>query len=233
MKGIISTLSFCPSASAFYAAGTLTPTPAPIALYDGAVDEPVIYLGLGDSERKRHGGGVTQLRFNPIKPHLLYGSFRRCGHIYAWDVRQAAGEPVYKYRFANSDSESGTKMTNQRLRFDVDIGGRWLSVGNQDGEISMFDLDSEGEPGGTECPQGIPPSLTFKAHEDAIGSVSFHPLQPVLLSASGSRHFEAPFKTRAQQVSDSSDSDGEDLVGERPLPFPMDASVKLWAFKGD
>lgn len=59
--GIISSLSFCASDPGFYAAGTLTPTPAPIALYDATVDEPVMYLGLSDLERKRNSGGVTQV----------------------------------------------------------------------------------------------------------------------------------------------------------------------------
>jgi hypothetical protein len=111
-----------------------------------------MYLGLGDTERRKLGGGVTQvftilalppssinmdlscekLHFNPTKPHLLYASFRRSGSIYAWDLRggSASGEPLCKYRFVESGS-GGRKMTNQRLRFDVDIGGRWLGVGNQ------------------------------------------------------------------------------------------------------
>lgn len=70
-----------------------------------------------------------------MKPHMLYASFRRCGSVYAWDLRGAGadGEPLCKYRFVDSDSGGGAKreMTNQRLRFDVDIGGRWLGVGNQ------------------------------------------------------------------------------------------------------
>ena len=70
-----------------------------------------------------------------MKPHMLYASFRRCGSIYAWDLRggSADGEPLYKYRFVQSDLSGmqDEKMTNQRLRFDIDIGGRWLGIGNQ------------------------------------------------------------------------------------------------------
>lgn len=72
---------------------------------------------------------------------------------------------------------------------------------------------------------------------DAIGSVSFHPLKPVLLSASGSRHFETHDKMAGKNSpgpldSDSdSDSDAEDAEVKRyPLPYPLDASIKLWAF---
>ena len=76
--------------------------------------------------------GIQQLHFNPMKPHMLYASFRRCGSIYAWDLRGGStnGEPLYKYCFTESGS-GGRKMSNQRLRFDVDIGGRWLGIGNQ------------------------------------------------------------------------------------------------------
>jgi WD40 repeat protein len=188
--GIISSLAFSPySQTSFYAAGTLTPTIGPIALYDASTDEAVMYLGLGDSERSKAGGGVTQvcpltnlrhtpsssltvlgiqqLHFNPMKPHILYASFRRCSSIYAWDLRGGStnGEPLYKYCFTESGS-GGRKMSNQRLRFDVDIGGRWLGIGNQvhsfvpsssgysiadvnvpivaqNGDISLFDLDHE------------------------------------------------------------------------------------------
>ena len=61
-SGIISSLAFSLlSPTSFYAAGTLSPTPSPIALYDASVDEAVMYLGLGDTERRRAGGAVTQV----------------------------------------------------------------------------------------------------------------------------------------------------------------------------
>jgi telomerase Cajal body protein 1 len=84
-------------------------------------------------------------------------------------------------------------MTNQRLRFDVDIGGRWLGIGNQvcsfslhhdfffdllsllmvqNGDVSLFDLDhesvveteTENDLGYGGSVQEIAPTLTFKAH---------------------------------------------------------------------
>ena len=61
-SGIISSLAFSLSSpTSFYAAGTLSPTLSPIALYDASVDEAVMYLGIGDSERRRVSGGVTQV----------------------------------------------------------------------------------------------------------------------------------------------------------------------------
>ena len=60
MKGIISSISFSPSGTV-YAAGSLSPSLGPIAIYDAGTDEVGMYLGLGDQERKAVGGGVTQV----------------------------------------------------------------------------------------------------------------------------------------------------------------------------
>jgi hypothetical protein len=76
---------------------------------------------------------------------------------------------------------------------------------------------------------------------DVIGSVNFHPLQPLLLSVSGSRNF--PLQCN---VSDSSSGDEEDdsdagspqrrvetAQRRRNLePITLDASVKVWHFGG-
>jgi hypothetical protein len=128
-----------------------------------------------------------------MKPHMLYASFRRCGSIYAWDLRNgsADGEPVCKYRFTASDSNGSSadgerKMTNQRLRFDVDIGGSWLGIGNQvcsfpahraylfspvvqNGDVSLFNLDHEIEVdtevgGELDSVNERWPTSKFKAH---------------------------------------------------------------------
>jgi WD40 repeat protein len=70
---------------------------------------------------------------------------------------------------------------------------------------------------------------------DAIGSVDFHPLQPYLLSVSGSRHFPA--------VEESADTDSEEdgrgddgetkpakaMRQRRKLqPLPSDKTISLW-----
>jgi len=172
-----------------------------------------------------------------------------------------------KYRFVESGS-GGRKMTNQRLRFDVDIGGQWLGVGNQNGDVSMFDLEHEIdvnaeaenglENGGSV--QAFRPTLKFKAHGDAIGSVSFHPLHPLLLSVSGLRHFALPSsrsrpstysshsESSPDSTSESEDSaeQGEGYEDEelsvdhtsvnvirgpcRSRPYTLDSSVKIWGF---
>lgn len=84
---------------------------------------------------------------------------------------------------------------------------------------------------------------------DAIGSVAFHPLRPLLLSVSGSRHFdEVPNRDRLDSDSDSEDASAaieeeEDLqrnslrttfiarARTKHGPIAQDASVKLWSFE--
>lgn len=113
---------------------------------------------------------------------------------------RGGGEPFCKYRFADEgNSNSDRKMTNQRLRFDVDIGGRYLGVGNQvrrrilstlsssgaqlpkqNGNVSIFDLDHESaidmeadgadESGKTVSEFG--PKLKFSGHEGSSTRLS-------------------------------------------------------------
>jgi hypothetical protein len=101
-------------------------------------------------------------------------------------------------------------------------------------------------------------ALFFPA--DAIGSVSFHPLHPLLLSVSGSRHFTLPSSkskpSNSSSNSDfSSDSDSEsedadasedcsvdgesspeestDSVRGIPRgvrPYTLDSCVRMWGF---
>jgi hypothetical protein len=58
---------------------------------------------------------------------MLYAAFRRHAGIYAWDIRGDTSTPVRVMH-------AGLGMrptTNQRLRFDVDIAGRWLCSGDE------------------------------------------------------------------------------------------------------
>ena len=79
--------------------------------------------------------------FNPARPYLLYASFRRHDYIYTWDLRGDVSSPLQRFlRNAKDDSVGRVEAveTNQRLRFDVDIGGNWLGIGDQVGiRISM------------------------------------------------------------------------------------------------
>ncbi|KAJ7171274.1 WD40-repeat-containing domain protein [Mycena filopes] len=246
LKGIISALAFAPSYdSDLYAAGSLATTRGNIALFtetDGAV--PVHFVSGGPS------AGVTQLHFNPTRPHILYASFRRQRAIYSWDLRADLSAPVAVYSPTPSalvDAPVPPGETNQKRRFDVDSAGRFLGVGDQEGMINIYDLSPAAEANDAEAGQDtniVTPRLTWNAHGDAIGGVAFHPARAALLSASGSRHFH----THEDGGVDSSDDEEEEeeeaadgVVGEgerrsvrraatRPTPVPLDASLKVWEF---
>ncbi|KAI0350547.1 hypothetical protein OH77DRAFT_1430888 [Trametes cingulata] len=263
LKGIISALAFAPDmSSGLYVAGSLSPsspTSSNIAIFsEDAGEAPVMFVGAEDG---RHGAShgvrasVSQLMFNPARPYLLYASFRRMDSIFCWDLRADVGEPVEIFsRAAVPISGKGRRAaTNQRLRFDIDYGGRWLSVGDQDGGISVFDLAAQPDPAAGENappPSSTPrttPIMQFDGHRDAVGSVAFHPMQPLMLSVSGSRHFEGSAPDSGAS-SDSDDESAEDeptgvnsakpwkspgvtISRKRPQPVALDASVKLWRFE--
>lgn len=76
--------------------------------------------------------------------------------------------------------------------------------------------------------------------QDTVGSVSFHPLRPILLSASGSRHFH-PSSENSDLSSSSDDTDDEpDEISPsnisrpriRSHPVTLDSSIKMWNFDG-
>ncbi|KAG6918477.1 hypothetical protein DXG01_014104 [Tephrocybe rancida] len=210
LKGIISALAFVPSqGSDIYAAGSLSPTSSNIAMFS-----------------ETQGA-------EPVMPHIMYAAYRRHGPIYSWDIRTNVDVPLNVFK-PNTDSE----RTNQKLRFDVDIGGSWLASGGPDGKISMFGLNEPDvlvEPSEDYDTEEMSPALEFDAHTDAIGSVAFNPIYPMLLSVSGSRHFQS------DEGSDSSGSDDDDKGQDsllpprvvhlrKPRPVTLDTSIKTWSF---
>lgn len=120
--GIISSISFCPDYSGLYAVGTYTSTSSCIALFDqsSAAGAPITFL-----EGLRQGG-VTQLQFHPTQPHILFASSRRNAFVQRWDLRNPS-EPLGQDFVRDSES----KGTNQRLRFDIDLGGQCLAAGSE------------------------------------------------------------------------------------------------------
>jgi len=221
-----------------------------------------MYLGADE------GGGVTQLVFNPLKPHLLYATMRGQRAVHMWDLRMTGvaggGAPlrVYEHRphaaqdQGGDEAERARASTNQKIRFDVDPGGQWLSYGAEDGSVSLFDLNGDdstdlvvGGEGGEDTdqePRVILPSLSFGAHQDVACSTSFHPSLPFLLSASGSRHWGLSQGPDADSSSSSSDDDEEEDGGRGDThggstqrstlyagkPVPRDSSVKMWDLGG-
>src|ERR1700728_216461 len=84
-----------------------------------------------------------QLLFDPIRPHILYASFRKHENIYCWDLRgdvsyplnsfkrHAPEYPAYGDMNCDVDTATSNQMTNQKMNFDVDPGGHFLGIGDQ------------------------------------------------------------------------------------------------------
>ncbi|KAF7325105.1 hypothetical protein MKEN_00553600 [Mycena kentingensis (nom. inval.)] len=233
LKGIISALAFQTiyDGSALYAAGSLSATSCNIAVYSEDDDKatPLLFLGGGPA------AGVTQLKFNPAHPHILYASFRRHRAIYAWDLRGPCDMSVTVFSAAADDQtrDGCNEETNQKRLFDVDIGGRYLAVGDQDGDIAIFDLATASA--GTEAEPRATPILRFPAHGDAIGAVTFHPTLPRLVSVGGSWHFDldSGWNSSSEEEGEEEDAPNARTTAitrriEPRIPLPREASVKIW-----
>ena len=56
----------------------------------------------------------------------MYAAYRRHEAIYSWDLRANVDAPICIYQNTNAGRRS-----NQKMRFDVDLGGRCMSTGDQ------------------------------------------------------------------------------------------------------
>lgn len=115
-------MTFCPDYSGLYAVGTYASTSSCVALFDqsSTAGAPIAFL-----EGLRQGG-VTQLQFHPTQPHILFAASRRSAFVQRWDLRNPSA-PLAQDLVRDSES----KGTNQRLRFDIDLGGQCLAAGSE------------------------------------------------------------------------------------------------------
>jgi len=109
----------------------------------------------------------------------------------------------------------------------------------ENGKIDVFehigDLIESAEGSTNQAGAEVVPALEYHAHDDAVGSVAFHPLHPLLLAVSGSRHFDP---IDVEEESPSSGSDDEEVPRGnrqyirrhryRPQPSFRDSSFSLW-----
>ncbi|KDQ12768.1 hypothetical protein BOTBODRAFT_134321 [Botryobasidium botryosum FD-172 SS1] len=217
MKGIISSIAFSPDyASNTFLASTLSSSSNGIALFStdtGGAPQQF----LGGVER----GGVTQVQFNPARPHIVYAASRRSSVIQSWDLRNPDCV-MQEY------DRGGAGTTNQRLRFDLDFSGKVLGFGNQDGEVSLYDISGE----------EATATLRFQGHNDGVGSVAFHPIHPLLMTVSGSRHFleldpTSSESSEAESQLDSGEDEQPATLSRARDPVARDPSLKLWSFGKD
>lgn len=170
-------------------------------LYDHRTREQLAVL-------EGHTGGVTHLDFSACATYLYSGA-RRDGAVYCWDARQMSGA-VYVLRRA-------VESTNQRIYFDVEGCGRHLASGGEDGRVALWDLRDGTAVGG------------WQAAGDTVNGCQFHPVLPLLTTASGQRRFAAAEALEREEEGDEGGGEegfrlGEDencvrvwRLGQRPL----------------
>ncbi|KAF8935400.1 Telomerase Cajal body protein 1 [Haplosporangium gracile] len=234
-KGVISCLAFNPDHSDLYAAGSFLKS---IGLYDSRAEElllllrdknqrangrrskpsPVVTANDDETTPSKNGngatsspmGGLTQVQFSPDGLYL-YSASRQDPFIRCWDIRNTAN---VLFRL-----ERPGELTNQRLGFDVSTDGRWLSTGDMNGDISIFDLN-------------------------VISSAAFHPTGSMLATSSGQRKYELFGTSNTNSDSDSdSDSDVEShskveqaitsVQGKYSDSAVIDNSISLWTLPGE
>lgn len=210
--------------------------------------------------REVEGDGVTQLKFHPCAPWVLFVASRRSDYIYVYDVRYLMGDTARWAFRPLAQAAAGVRSahllaklrrpggrSHQRLYFDVDWAGRWLASGDEEGMIHLWRIDTgrftdQGEPdtefkGDAEVFElELMPDLSWKAHEDAVGSVSFHPYEPWLASVSGSRHWPDSLSAGDSDSEESNDSTSSSASGSKDSPIrrkgwsTLDSSLKIWDF---
>jgi len=51
--------------------------------------------------------------------------------VYSWDIRLNVDMPLEMFQVSSVAKAKSDVRTNQKMRFDIDIGGRFLSIGDQ------------------------------------------------------------------------------------------------------
>ncbi|KAH6912229.1 guanyl nucleotide binding protein [Coprinopsis sp. MPI-PUGE-AT-0042] len=235
LRGIVAALAFSTAygdSDTLFAAGSLSPNRDNIALFmESQGGTPVMSMAGGPR------AGVVQLHFNPYRPHILYAGYRDAGSglIYSWDIRANVDVPIKIYDARPSGYDIPMTMRNQKMLFGMDVMGRYLGAGNWKGEIAVFDVqkDEEALEGNVHEANADfkEPDFRFAAHGDAVGSVSFHPWKPQVLSVSGSRHWQE--EDDSDEEDEESDDSEEEITTSAPQPVrreivSFDSSVKVW-----
>ncbi|KAG8867729.1 hypothetical protein FRC20_005064 [Serendipita sp. 405] len=182
LRGIISSLVFCPDHSGLFAAGTFSSSIGMLSEDTGGQ----ILMYLDDVK-----GPVSQLLFHPTNPRLLFARFRHEQSLYVWDVRNTS--QCYS---SLKGPITSSQPSNQRRYFDIDSSGRWLVDGDQDGNINIYKVDT--------LQSENKSVLSFRAHEDAISTAVFRPTKAMVLSVSGSRRFDV------EKTGNSPEASGDD-----------------------
>lgn len=262
---MISSLTFNPDHSNLYAAGSYLKT---IGLYDGRADELLLLLrdkplnsrkraklfngtsstdtrepttSQSQDQKRPPMGAVTQLQFTPDGLHL-YSASRQDSYIRCWDIRNTA-QVLHRI-------ERPGDLTNQRQSFDISSDGKWLSTGDMNGDISIFNLENpvdgeierltariRGHEGISVlilvhlacliCLVSLLTFLRFQYWSDVISAAAFHPSNSLLATSSGQRKYDLDLSETPSSSEDDSESDSEEQQSARktrPPPSTIAAS---------
>lgn len=119
-----------------------------------------------------HKGGVTFLKYSANGEHLMSGS-RKDANLLLWDMRNLS-LPLYKF-MRRVDN-------NQKVYFDISIGGTWAASGDTRGMVHVWNLRDLND-------DGFPKEIQFPLHQDSCSGVSIHPFLPIIASGSGQFKF--------------------------------------------
>lgn len=271
-RGIVSALAAAADPSQptqeLVAVGTFSGTVAIYSFNPAEFPEPVehnaVHVSTSDGQqclaqrsclagwREIEGEGLTQLRFHPLTPYVLFVASRRSDYIYVYDIRYLMGDTL-RWNFRPLAQASGGVRTgpllaklrrpgaasHQRLHFDVDWAGRWLVTGDEMGMIHLWRIDvgrfvDQADVDKMDNSQGIElmPDLSWKAHQDSVGSVALHPHEPWLASVSGSRHWPDADSAHSSESGSESDksSDRGGAGSSRRAWTTKEDSLKVWDF---
>lgn len=141
-----------------------------------------------------HKGGVTFLKYSPDGSSLVSGS-RKDSNLLLWDMRNLS-LPLYKF--------TRQVDNNQKIYFDVSIGGTWLASGDTRGLVHLWNLRDLND-------DAFPKEIQFPLHDDSCSGISIHPYLPILATGSGQFKFY---------------DEGE--VNESAEPETVENSLVLW-----
>ncbi|KAG9321519.1 hypothetical protein KVV02_001952 [Mortierella alpina] len=251
-KGVISCLAFNPDQSDLYAAGSYLKT---IGLYDARAEELLLLLR-DKSHRPHHRankdgavkdqdvpqrqrsadavppmGGVTQLQFSPDGLYL-YSASRQDAYIRCWDIRNTA-HVLHRL-------ERPGELTNQRISFDISYDGQWLTTGDMNGDISVFDLTSPEDAGTDRL------VARYHGHDDVVSAAAFHPSGSMLATSSGQRKYELDCFAKDLNSDSDADSDSDsgvdngassqddaEAITPKSISTTVDNSIRLWSLPGE
>lgn len=185
-RGILSTITACPTFNGVYAVGSFCGT---IGLYS-------LQTNSCDALIPTDISGITHLQYSQNGTYIYVG-YRKSNYLHVYDVRMSSHLLDTFYRPA---------VTNQRIFFQADPYDRYLYSGSTSGKILIYDLKSE-KSFSDRNRNGAAYDYEISVTKSCVCGLSLHPQQQMVAVTTGQRVFPQPL--RHSHDSDSSDSNDE------------------------